>query len=585
MAIENLEIIKIPDDADPEVIKVYEWLKRYKRSSARTKWLKRRDEAWDAMENEMYSDRERADMRKEGQEPLVINKINKGVQGSTAMVTDRKPSVNFYPIGEGDIYVAELFKRAFDFVWRKNEGNDITYDVAEESQVGGIGFFDVRFDADKGLFGKITIEEAPPDDNYWDAESRKRDMSDTHVIKAKLRTKAYVKTVYDGLTDEDLKYELIIQDESSESYGIEGGDNYAEDDLPPDSITQKDFEREKNVWEIEAWCRKIEDIEIKGIIKKVENIYKYVIVGKKLVDVEKNPFGHDSDGEPSVGLVSVRAQRTKSAYPMSPVAYALDINKDNNKRRAQFSFAISNNANAPIVESADSVKWTGNPGTPGSKAKVAQNAAFPPYRLQPGSLEAGQFLNLEQHGKEEIDDQFDMHDVMRGRIPPGQKQIAEKTVLALQDMGAVMKRPFLRNLESALVRVAKAVIVLCLTKWPQLMWLRLLEEDELSPTSLDENGRPTSEKWIRAIEKIRPSDQSAPPGFSLMDLDIAIEAGSSMPTNRMARGVMAIEYVKSGIYDAEAALYYIDDPQKEEVAKRMKAREEAAMQVAATKGK
>jgi hypothetical protein len=38
---------------------------------------------------------------------------------------------------------------------------------------------------------------------------------------------------------------------------------------------------------------------------------------------------------------------------------------------------------------------------------------------------------------------------------------------------------------------------------------------------------------------------------------------------------MAIEYVKAGIYDAEAALEYVDDPNKDKIIPRMKAKQEA----------
>ena len=40
-----------------------------------------------------------------------------------------------------------------------------------------------------------------------------------------------------------------------------------------------------------------------------------------------------------------------------------------------------------------------------------------------------------------------------------------------------------------------------------------------------------------------------------------------------------------GIYDPQAALDYIDDPRKEQIVKRLQAREQAAMQTATMKEK
>jgi hypothetical protein len=49
----------------------------------------------------------------------------------------------------------------------------------------------------------------------------------------------------------------------------------------------------------------------------------------------------------------------------------------------------------------------------------------------------------------------------------------------------------------------------------------------------------------------------------------------------MARAALAMDMVKMGIYDPQAALDYIDDPRKEQIVKRLQAREQAAMQAEA----
>jgi hypothetical protein len=84
-------------------------------------------------------------------------------------------------------------------------------------------------------------------------------------------------------------------------------------------------------------------------------------------------------------------------------------------------------------------------------------------------------------------------------------------------------------------------------------------------------------KWADAIEAIRPIDATKEPGFALEGLDVRIIAGSTMPTNRMAKQSVAIEMVKGGIYDPQAALDYIDDPKKDEIVARMKAKDEQMM--------
>ena len=63
--------------------------------------------------------------------------------------------------------------------------------------------------------------------------------------------------------------------------------------------------------------------------------------------------------------------------------------------------------------------------------------------------------------------------------------INPSTVIKLSDRGSFQTvgivtdvEPFLRALESGLVRLAKVVIAIILRKWPRSMWERLLEPEE-----------------------------------------------------------------------------------------------------------
>ena len=52
------------------------------------------------------------------------------------------------------------------------------------------------------------------------------------------------------------------------------------------------------------------------------------------------------------------------------------------------------------------------------------------------------------------------------------------------------------------------------------------------------------------------------------EYDIRIISGSTLPTSRMAKERRAMELVNAGIYDREAALTYLDDPQKVDIIQR-----------------
>jgi len=622
----KIDLDKVGDNKD--VKEVYSFLKQYIEESARTEWVDDRKKCWDVIENkQILTDAEEKEIKDQGQDPLIINDCIKGVQGSCAVVTDQKPEVKFHPIGSSDLYIAELLRRAFDVVWTKNEATDVTYDVVEEVKVGALGFFDAKHDPNLGPFGRIVIEESPPEDIYFDAKSRKRDLSDTHIIKAKLRTKTYIKENYENIKDTDLIYEADLKD-PQKSTGVTGADNYAEGekDRPDSQDGQKEPEE---IWEIEAYLLKTikedwiitvvpnmppnaEKIELdpkekknlkagdkirEGIYwpRKLQKRIQRIIVGKKLIEEKENPYGMDADGNPVVTIIGLKGQRIRNAYAKSTTFYAKEINRDRIKKRMLFHLHLAHGVGAPIVEPAAGTKWIGSPGTPGSRVQVSQATAFQPHRMTPGAVQAGLFTEAEKQDKQDIDEQYDQQDVMKGKLPQG--QVSGRTILALQDTGAMMSKPFLRALESALVRLAKAVIAMILKHWPRYMWERLIEPDEMgtwtpdgkykdteNPEENEELKAQIAKKWMDALEKIRPMDATKEPGISLIDLDVKLTAGSSMPTNRIAKGEMAIEYMGAGIYDRQAALEYIDDPKKDEIIARMKKQDEMMMQQEMMKG-
>jgi hypothetical protein len=645
------------ENISPEVKEVYAKLREYANHPARSKWTKRRDEAWKGgIENEQWDEKEKQDLQEQNMVPLVINKCNKGIQASCAMATYKKPEAVFMPIGSGDLYVAEIFKRAYDYNWAVNNGNLVGYDVVEESKIGGMGFFDTYWDSNKGIMGRIVLEDADPTCIYWDPKSRKRDLSDSDIIKARLRTRKYIKENYDKISDQDLEMKWSL-DEAQETEGITTGDNYkefeGEQQTRPD---QKGDEKEKpSVWEIQAlllktvkedwvvmydqdgnptaeqldpekWTKGEKNAQGQQILtgqngeegllwRRVyeKRVYR-LVVGKKLITEEENPYGLDSDRDPVINLIPVRHQRTRTSYPMSPTNYALPINKEKNKRRAQFILHVSHNVNSPIVE-PEGTKWRdrkgkeASPGTPGTTGTIPKTASQFPMRLTPGALQAELFGALEDRADRDIDQQYDAPPIVKGEVPQGMDP-SGRAVLALQDMAGVMGTPFMTTLEAAIAQTAKVLTYLSLKHWPRQMWRRLIDDKEWNDeTVVDPKAGPgevpqqnpmqammggmpeeptqgsitAGQRWQEALEKIRPEDPTQEPGISLIDLDVKVLAGSSMPTNRIARQQVALEMKAQGVYDAEAVLDYTDDPAKDKILPRIREMEKAAAVEAAMK--
>jgi hypothetical protein len=370
-------------DADPKVKEVYRLLKKYMDQPERKQWLKTRDDCWDAVyesgeKSTIWTEEERNAMEKKGMVPLTINDLYKGVQGSAAVVTDQKPGITFLPVGSGDLYVAELMKRAHDQVWNQNDGGTEIYEAVKEAKIGGMGLLISRHDPAKGIYGKVVFGNDTPDSLYYDMqEAKKADLSDTHILIARLVTKSYAKDTYEDVTDEDMIFgEQYKPDDRPTQDTVTGADNYTIGigDNPP--IGPADYPQErKDVWEIEAhllqrerelWLmipgqngefnRQVFTTEQKADAELMQKFYPgsvlwkrvvekrllRIIVGRKLVkqvldgvetDELVNPYGVDVDGDPVLPVVVLSHDRTRKGKPVAPTVFAKEACRERNKRR------------------------------------------------------------------------------------------------------------------------------------------------------------------------------------------------------------------------------------------------------------
>lgn len=654
----TLDLDKIKkSDAPKEVMEVYRRLKRDMIDDADRKiWETQRKANWAAaypldLEKEgIWSEDDKKKMTERGQIPVSINDLAKGIQGSSAVVTSKNPGLNFTPIGDNDLYVAELLKRGWDFTLNRNGGPITFFDWVKESKTGGLGVIEAKHDPSKGIYGKIVIEEVDPTFYYFDKRSRRRDHADVSFGKAHQVTKKYALETYEGLAEDDLIFTEIQKDEEGDKPDTKTGqDNYA---IPGDQRAKdkdQDDDEVENIWEIEDWELKrekekwvmipsrekpgefdreiyktVDEIKkagwtisedgktatkirapspainqgemspmammtgspmqpmslasapIEAIIwpRIVEKRIQRVIVGKKVIVEEENPLGVDSDGEPILPMATLPHDKTLKGFPTCPTSRAIEISKSRNKRRMQSIYVISKNLDAPLHRQ-EGTKWVKNPNGE-DELMSSKDVQVAPTRILPGTTSA-EIMNMEQRDEMALNDEYDLSDVVKGKIPPGQSNIAGRTVLALQDMVGVMSQPFTLAVESGLERLGKTVTSLMLKTWPRTIWERLLEPDEWGTwqpdgeQKMDESGQPIppqpdeiKQKWTDALDKLTGEN-----AMSVMDFDIKVIAGSTQPTNRMAKQGVAMEMVKAQIYDAEAALDYIDDPKKDAIVKRM----------------
>lgn len=629
-------------DVDEITKRVYKTLFRYASSDARHKWItiaKRDKKA--AFENEFFTEAEKQEIRKTGAEPYPVNKLVGGIQGMSAIATSNRPDIKVLPLRESDPYLAELAKVGLEHVWLKNYGNDVTYDMVEERNVSGIGCVEGRLDRNKGPFGAVTFEESDATIWYWDAESKRRDRSDTHLIKAQLRTMEYIESVYNLDPDKVASIDDDYPDGERQDT-VTAGDNYK---IKP-SHKAPDPTTPRKVWEIEAYMKRtekehwavavvrgnpvlvdfpdvksekaalaeIERIRIEGIPmekgqpnapvddvtywpRTLTNRYLTIIVGTDIVEQKdgrggkakelKNPYGLDSDGDPVLPVIFYYGQRTRKAYYRSPTFYAFGPNKSLCKREAQYTLAISKNLSSPPMRDEHGTRWAdpSRPDAPGNELLLSKSARVP-TRLQTGNIDFAALSHRLAEDKTDIFEAYGLNEVMRGKVPEGLERMSGRLGLTLQDTATIMQSPAIRGLESALERLGKLLLSIMLRHWPREKWEALVTEDRINEFRPVEdrmiNQEPDNDKsdeliaqemeirkrkWEGAIDKITVD------GITIVDFNIAVTAGSSLPTNRLLKQETALEYYKLGLYDRQAALAYSGEPHAKEIAKRIDQKE------------
>ena len=83
-------------------------------------------------------------------------------------------------------------------------------------------------------------------------------------------------------------------------------------------------------------------------------------------------------------------------------------------------------------------------------------------------------------------------------------------------------------------------------------------------------------KWDEALDMVCPAEGQ--PSIDIMDINIKVTAGSSMPTSRMAKNAEALEQVKLGLLDPESYWETVDDARKDKVIPRLKQQQKAAIE-------
>jgi hypothetical protein len=544
---------------------------------------------------------------------IPVVQVSRGATNSlrlASIITANRPELKARAKGVGDGGVATLMGRAYKKVWDQNFGQKINFKGVLNCVKYGLDHFDLR--TEKYGFGgdvKIKISNLGAKRVLYAPETSKNDLSDWpyRIVYRAISEKEAADE--HGLSKTDMHYsaEPEMEDDKGVTHDSKPGGAYS------DSNDGESREKKRNIYEIEYWTQRKQLKKVwfdnatqqylPRISKSVKNsrdanillthakntpfspmsmeerfepdtiperILGYtLVVGKKVkVNNKENPYGVDRLGEFVDPVVPLANIPIGELYPRGNLYLAEGGLKELAKRRGQSIAVVSYTMGSPIFFFAgtlDKSKVDKDISKPKSTHEIdTDDPALKPFAIYQNIPDLSKVFELENRARTDVDDAFNLTPILKGEAETG--RMSGKLAAMLKEFGMEGNSYFLANSEEAFRKKGICICVMALNEWPFEYWERLLEEEDY----IKENGIPTKNLLPDievALKKIKNKD------VSIIDYDIGIRSGSSLPDNKMMKLNMAMELATmqvdpSAPADAEYVMEKIDDPAAKAVLKR-----------------
>ncbi len=554
--------------------KVYKDFTAAKDSTRRKSFETDIDASKRAFRGDVFTEGQNAEMKKSGIPPVKVTKGTTNALRLASIMSASRPELKAVPMGGGDGYIADLIGRAYKKIWESSTGNRINFNVILGAIKEGIDHFNVTSEK-YGLAGDVRIKvgKIGAKKVYYGVNTPEDEITEwTLRYFAKPLSKDEAKDLYQ-LKDEELYYEGVEkpdEEEAGQTHDSEPGGRYEDGKGGSDAGKDK-----KEIWELERYeLKKIgKEVELndgtKATVKEYDLLYSLIVGGKVIEKEIKSPYGFDNLREPVDPIIPIINIPIGEVYPRGNMFFAIGPLQEVSKRRGQSIAMVAYQMGSPIVAKKSTInlqEWKEAISKPREIIEADwDDPADKPYALYTALPDQSRVFALEDRANADVDDVFNLTPVLKGEAETG--RMSGRLAAMLKEFGMEGNSYLLTAAEWAYRKLGVALVVIALREWPFRYWERLLEEEDYIKDDQGNNTGQLDPGFIKALDLIKAKD------VSIIDYDIGIRAGSSLPANRMARLDMALELAKEpvppdAIYDAEAVLTYLDDPQAKQVLKR-----------------
>jgi len=521
-----------------------------------------------------------------------------------SILTASRPELKALPIGSGDGAIATIVGRAYKKIWDGNIGNAINHNVVVGLIRDGLDHFNVTTEK-YGLAGdvRILIKKLGAKKVVYDPDTPEDTLEDwSHRFVFQAISPQQAKDLH-HLKDNELYYEAVAeQPEEGEKEGdhdSEIGGKYEDDTGHGGPNPTK-----KTVWEFEYWERRkyskklFFDVATEEYFERFDNTTKdnqsiiermYAtpsemeqskrfipvlavehdlrmqhVVGSKIISDTVNPYGKDELNLPIDPVILVENIRMGILYPRGNMFLAHWPLKEISKRRGQSIAVVSFTMGSPIIAkegTIDVADWKKKVSKPREILTGEwEDASDKPTTLYQQIPDLSRVFMLEDRANADLNDVFNLTPILKGEAETG--RMSGRLAAMLKEFGMEGNSYLITALEAAFRKLGVCLIAIALKEWPFHYWQRLIEEEDYDPET-----QQLTPDYQKALETLKGND------VSIIDYDVGVRSGSSLPINRAAKVDMSVELASTpvpdnAIYDAEAVLHMLDDPQAKQVLKR-----------------
>lgn len=482
---------------------------------------------------------DKAKLDSQGRPALTLNMVLSTVNAILGEQMDRRMEVRYTPSRAGTDEIAFELNQLTRFILSENRFNDVEDTVFADGVITGRGYYDIRMDYEKNLFGDIAITAEDCVDVIPDPDAKEMDPKTwSRVFISRWMTPDEIAVEY-GEEKAELLRQLVCNNLASDPDDVEfysqtfAGRDYANTEERPIRrvrvIEQQRYESTEALHWVDA-----ETGDFRMVPFHIDEDEATAFAGKNGLHLMKRPvrrvrmivsadqvlLSHDWSPYRTFTIVPYFPY-FRRGQPFGVVENLLDPQELLNKTSSQELHIVNTTANSGwIVEEGSLVNMDETDleerGAETGLVMVKRRTAASPEKIQPNQIPTG-IDRISQKAAQTIRDVSAINTAMLGLAATDQSGRAQQTQVA---RGQVQVGVVLKNLERCRRNIAEKILELVQDFYTDTRFYQVVHDDEIL-------GKQEQQRFINGVDADGTIINDITRGQYNVDVAVAPAAGSA----------------------------------------------------------